>query len=136
MGEYDERPEIIAVIAAEGEVSDEIDYAVNRFISAERGMGLTACQPSLVEIKDGSQAIRFKLDSTYIDAKTNDMMGLGQLGQEEGFVGEVFISYIEDDPEDIHMLFLTPEDEIDEITESVMANPKDYPPNPRPSGKY
>ncbi len=130
-----EKPEVQKVIEPAGEVSDEIDYAVNRFVMSERGYGLTACQPSLVEIEDQNQAIRFKLDSTFVDADTDEVKGYGQIGTENGFVGEVYISY-NPQGEDMNLLYITPEEDIEKKREEILSNPENYPPAVRPRGKY
>ena len=60
----DEKPEIVEILTA-GDVSDELDFFVNNLLAQERGMGLTACQPTLVQLAD-QQSIRFKIDSTFL----------------------------------------------------------------------
>ncbi len=130
-----EKPVVNKVLEPSGEVSDEVDYAVNRYLMSERGYGLTACQPSLVEIEDGSKAIRFKLDSTFVDSDTDEVKGYGNLNTKEGFVGEMFISYNPEN-EDMHMMYITPMEEIEKKREEILDNPEKYPPKVRPKGKY
>ena len=129
-------PRIASVLAAAGDVSDEVDYAVNNFVMTERGLGLTACQPSLVQLEDGGQAIRFKLDSTFIDNETNKIMGYGKIGTEEGFAGEVYLSFNPEDPDDMHPLYITPQSLIDTAVQQILSNPEQFPPTERPRGKY
>jgi hypothetical protein len=128
-------PTIIQTIA-EGDVSDEIDFAVNGFLMQERGMGLTACQPSLVELDNGSKCIRFKIDYTFVDSNSNNVMGYGQLGTDIGFVGLIYVSYDEEDPEDMDLLFITPKDQIDMAVQKFVNDPQKYPPFERRRGKY
>lgn len=128
-------PKVLSVIAA-GDVSDEIDFFVNNYLANERGMGLTACQPALVDLENVGQAIRFKIDYTFVDSNTNKVMGYGILDSEDGFVGEIFISYSEDNPDDIDVVYITSKDDIEKATEVILNNPEKYHPQERPKGKY
>jgi hypothetical protein len=128
-------PKVLSVIAA-GDVSDEIDYFVNNYLANERGMGLTACQPALVDVENVGQAIRFKIDYTFVDSNSNKVMGYGQLESDIGFVGEMFVSYSEENPEDIDILYMTSKDDIEKATEIILNETDRYHPQERPKGKY
>ena len=49
-------PSIIKILQKQGEINDELDYAIMNYLLQNRGPGYTACQPSLVELEDGKQA--------------------------------------------------------------------------------
>lgn len=128
-------PRITNILAA-GDVSDELDFFVNNYLATERGLGLTACEPTLVELENIGQAIRFKIDSTYLDADSNEIKGYGNIGTDEGFVGEIYVSFDETNPEDIDVLFITPKEEIDAAVQNIMANADKFNAVVRPKGKY
>jgi hypothetical protein len=131
-----EQPTIKSIIVTQGDVSDELDYFVNTYVLSHRGMGLTACEPSLVELDGGIQAIRFKLDSTFVDSVSNEIKGYGQLGSDIGFVGEVLVSYDETNQDNMEVLFISSQEEIDFKIQEILANPDAYPSFIRPKGKY
>jgi len=128
-------PKIVNILT-QGDVSDELDFFVNNYLATERGIGLTACEPTLVELESIGQAIRFKIDSTFLDASTNEVKGYGNLGSDEGFVGEIFVSFDETNPDNIDILYITPKEEIDTAVQNIMANADKFNPVVRPKGKY
>jgi hypothetical protein len=132
----DEVPKIAQIMVSDGQVSDEVDYFVNTYLAEQRGFGLTACQPALVQLESGEQAIRFKLDSTFVDAVTNNVKGYGLLGTDEGFVGELLLSYNPEDVSDMRVLFITPQEEIEHNLQQILANPEKFPATERPRDKY
>ena len=73
-------PSVIKILQKQGEINDELDYALMNYLIQNRGPGYTACQPSLVELEDGKKAIKMNIDHTYID-KDNQLMGLGIVGK-------------------------------------------------------
>ena len=77
------KPEIEKVLAEHGKVSDDIDWNVYKFLINERGPGYTACSPSLVELKDGKQAIKFLIDLTAV-LEDGKLYGYG-------IIGEIFV---------------------------------------------
>lgn len=131
-----DQPTIKSVLVTEGDVSDELDYFVNTYVLSHRGMGLTACEPSLVELADGMKAIRFKLDSTFVDSQTNDIKGYGQIGSDIGFVGEVLVSYDENNQENMEVLYISSQEEIDLKSQEILSYPDSFPAFVRPKGKY
>ena len=114
-------PNIVKVVQEQGAISDEVDYALMTYLMQKRGGGYTACQPSLVELEGGKQAIKMGIDSTFID-KNNNLMGLG-------IVGTLFI-----DSQTLSVIYCTPLEEL----ESNIQKLKDagITPQPRPKGKY
>ncbi|MBD3340905.1 MAG: hypothetical protein GF353_17485, partial [Candidatus Lokiarchaeota archaeon] len=59
-------PNVVNIIQKDGEISDEVDYALMNFLLKNRGAGYTACQPSLVELDDGRKVIKMGIDRTFI----------------------------------------------------------------------
>ena len=49
-------PNINKVVQEQGQVSDEVDYALMNYLLKNRGAGFTACQPKLVELDDGNDS--------------------------------------------------------------------------------
>ncbi|MFX1299285.1 MAG: hypothetical protein ACFFD2_31030 [Promethearchaeota archaeon] len=74
-------PKVIKVIHESGQVADEIDWLIAKFLMNERGTGYVACCASLVELEGGNQAIKFQIDFTAMEED-------GVYGY--GFVGELF----------------------------------------------
>jgi hypothetical protein len=99
-------------------------------------MGLTACQPSLVELEDGTKAIKFLIDSTFLDQDTNKIMGYGDTSTGQNFVGELYMSYDENNLENNEILFITPKEQVDSAVQEIMNNPDKFTPSERPKGKY
>lgn len=114
-------PKVVKVIEENGEINDELDYALMNYLLKNRGTGYTACQPSLVELEGGSKAIKMNIDHTFID-KNNQLMGLG-------IVGSLFI-----DVDTLKVLYCTPKEEIEANIEKL--EDAGYEPQPRPRGKY
>jgi hypothetical protein len=50
-------PIIARILQDDGEINDELDYALMNYLIQNRGMGYTACQPKLVELEDGKKVI-------------------------------------------------------------------------------
>jgi hypothetical protein len=114
-------PNVVKVVQEQGAISDEVDYALMTYLMRLYGGGYTACQPSLVELEGGKQAIKMGIDHTFI-GKDNQMMGLG-------IVGTLFI-----DHESLQVIYSTPLEELEanvqKLKEAGIA------PQPRPKGKY
>jgi hypothetical protein len=119
-----EEPKVVNIVEAQGEVSDEIDYLVNMKLLEMRGGGFTACQPSLVELENGVRAIRMGIDHTFIDSETGQVMGYG-------IIGYVYVAI---DSPNYDILYITPQEELDEKVKYILEN--DVEPQPRPRGKY
>ncbi|MFX1314947.1 MAG: hypothetical protein ACFE9T_03725 [Promethearchaeota archaeon] len=114
-------PNVIKIIQENGEIDDELDYAVMNYLLKNRGTGYTACQPQLVELEGGKQAIKMDIDHTFID-KDNQLMGLG-------IVGNLFI-----DLDTLKVLYCTPKEDLENNIEKLKnANIQ---PQSRPKGKY
>ncbi|MCP4761534.1 MAG: hypothetical protein GY870_07115 [archaeon] len=126
-------PNVIKVLQPSGEVDDIIDYIVNNRLMAERGMGFTACQPSLVEIELKNEtgkpvkAIKMGIDHTYIDGDTGQVMGYG-------IIGTVFLSYEDEKPENTKIYFMTPKEELENKIQYILKNEIEA--QPRSRGKY
>jgi len=101
-------PNVIKVLQERGEISDEIDYALMNYLITNRGTGYTACQPQLVELENGKQAIKMNIDNTFID-KDNHLMGLG-------IVGTLFI-----DAESLQVMYCSSSEELANNIEKLNA---------------
>ena len=78
-------PRVKKILQENGEINDELDFALMNYLLTNRGTGFTACQPQLVELDNGKNAIKMSVDHTFID-ENNQLMGLG-------IVGTLFIDY-------------------------------------------
>ncbi|MEX2680775.1 MAG: hypothetical protein Q6373_004195 [Candidatus Sigynarchaeota archaeon] len=116
---FDTEPQVTAVLA-EGEISDEVDYAVAMYLDRERGFGLTACKPRLVQIADGSQLVMLSLDSTF-RGDDNKIYGYGE-------VGRIYL-----DPTTFEVMYCSPADEIEKNRNELVETVE---PEERPRGKY
>ncbi|MGQ4872860.1 MAG: hypothetical protein ACP6IY_02185 [Promethearchaeia archaeon] len=116
-----ETPKVAKILQENGEISDELDYAIMNFLLQNRGTGYTACQPKLVELENGKKAIQMNIDNTFI-GKDNQLMGLG-------IVGKLFI-----DVDTLQVIYCTPKEELEANIE--MLKKAGYKPQPRPRGKY
>jgi hypothetical protein len=114
-------PSVVKILEEQGEINDELDYALMNYLLKNRGAGYTACQPQLVELEGGKHAIKMNIDHTFVD-KDNQLMGLG-------IVGNIFI-----DADSLQVIFCTSALELEEnINKLKSAGIK---PQPRPKGKY
>jgi len=114
-------PSIIKILQKQGEISDEIDYALMNFLLKNRGAGFTACQPSLVELEGGKKAIKMNLDHTFVN-KNNQLMGLG-------IVGKLFIDF-----DTLQVIYCTPLEQL--VKNIAKLKSSGIEPQPRPKGKY
>ncbi|MBN2154581.1 MAG: hypothetical protein JW776_00870 [Candidatus Lokiarchaeota archaeon] len=118
-------PKIFKVLEEAGELSDELDYMVNNRLMAERGMGYTACTPSLVEIEHNGkrvEAIKMGIDHTFVDSDSGQVMGYG-------IVGYLFF---QTDPFEI--IFITPKEQLEEKINYILESGMEA--SERPKGKY
>ncbi len=114
-------PNVVKILQEQGEINDELDYAIMSYLIKNRGAGYTACQPQLVELEGNKKAIKMNLDNTFID-KDNQLMGLG-------IVGFLFI-----DLDDLQVIYSTSlEDLVKNIEKLKNAGVQ---PQTRPKGKY
>ena len=114
-------PIVAKVIQENGEINDEIDYALMNYLLRNRGGGYTACQPQLVELENGQQAIKLGLDNTFI-GKDNQLMGLG-------IVGNLYV-----DVNSLQVMYCTPLEELEVNIQKLKDAGVE--PQPRPKGKY
>ncbi|MFX1322994.1 MAG: hypothetical protein ACFFAQ_15260 [Promethearchaeota archaeon] len=114
-------PNVIKVLQEQGEINDELDYAIMTYLLRNRGAGYTACQPQLVELEGNKQAIKMDIDHTFID-KENQLMGLG-------IVGNIFI-----DVGSLQVIFCTSNEELENNIEKLKN--AGIQPQLRPKGKY
>ena len=114
-------PSVVKILQKQGEINDELDYAIMNYLLQNRGPGYTACQPSLVELEDGKQAIKMNLDHTFVD-KDNHLMGLG-------IVGKIYI-----DLDTLQVIYCTPLEDL-ETNKQVLLD-AGIKPEIRPRGKY
>ena len=116
-------PNVIKVLQEQGEINDELDYALMRYLITKRGTGYTACQPQLVELENNKQAIKMNIDNTFID-KDNNLMGLG-------IVGTLFIDI--ESPE-LNIIYCSSSEELAKNIEKLKN--AGIQPQARPKGKY
>lgn len=116
----DQEPNVKNVITA-GEISDEVDYTVAMYLGNERGFGLTACQPFLVELDDGRQLVRMSIDSTF-RGDDNKIYGYGE-------VGRIYL----DPNNNFEVVWCSPSEEIETNRNELMETVE---PEERPRGKY
>jgi hypothetical protein len=116
-----EDPAIIKILQENGEINDELDYALMNYLIQNRGPGYTACQPSLIELEDGKKAIKMSLDHTFVN-KDNQLMGLG-------IVGKIYI-----DHDTLQVIFCTPSEELEKNIKKL--HDAGIEPQSRPKGKY
>ena len=114
-------PNVIKVLQENGEINDELDYAIMNYLLKNRGSGYTACQPKLVELEGEKQAIKLDIDHTFID-KNNQLMGLG-------IVGNIFI-----DIDTLQVIYCTPKEDLEQNIEKLKS--AGYNAQIRPRGKY
>ena len=114
-------PKVVKVLQEKGEINDELDYALMNYLLKNRGTGFTACQPKLVELEGGTQAIKMGIDNTLI-GQNNQLMGLG-------IVGTLLI-----DVKTLKVIYCTPKEELDDNVEKLKN--AGIEPQPRPRGKY
>lgn len=114
-------PIVVKILQEQGEINDELDYAIMNYLLRNRGTGYTACQPQLVELEGNKQAIKMDLDHTFVD-KENKLMGLG-------IVGKIFI-----DLDSLQVIYCTPHEELENNVEKLKN--AGIQPQPRPKGKY
>lgn len=122
MSDSDSKPPIVSdVLDDDVEISDELDYALMKFLMNNRGTGFTACQPKIVQLENGEEAIQMGIDNTFV-GKNNQLMGLG-------IVGKMFI-----DVDSLEVIYCTPKDELEKNIQKLEDAGID--PQPRPKGKY
>ena len=114
-------PNVIKVLQEQGEINDELDFALMNYLMTNRGTGYTACQPQLVELENGKQAIKMNIDHTFID-KDNQLMGLG-------IVGTLFV-----DTESLQVMYCSSSEELAKNIEKLRN--AGIQPQARPKGKY
>ena len=114
-------PTIVKVLQERGEINDELDYALMNYLLKNRGSGLTACQPQLVELRDGNKAIKINIDHTFL-GNNNELLGLG-------IVGTIFVDY-----EKLEITYCTPVEELKQNIQKLKN--VGVKPQSRPKGKY
>ena len=114
-------PNVVKVLQEQGEINDELDFALMNYLITNRGPGYTACQPQLVELENNKQAIKMNIDNTFID-KDNKLMGMG-------IVGTLFI-----DVESLQVMYCSSSEELNKNIEKLKNS--GIQPQSRPKGKY
>jgi hypothetical protein len=114
-------PNIIKIIQEKGEINDELDFALMKYLLQNRGPGFTACQPSLVELEGGRKAIKLNIDHTFVD-KNNQLKGLG-------IVGKIYV-----DLDSLQVIYCTPLEDLENNIEVLKS--AGIEPQVRPKGKY
>lgn len=114
-------PKIIKVLEENGEIPDELDYALMNYLLQNHGPGYTACQPKLVELENTKKAIKMAIDHTFVD-KDNRIMGLG-------IVGTLIIDY-----DTLEVIYCTPTNDLENNIEKLRH--AGIEPQLRPKGKY
>ncbi len=121
----EKEPKILKIVEESGELSDELDYMVNNSLMQARGMGYTACNPSLVEIDlagNPTQVIKMGIDHTYVDSETGNVMGYGVVGY----------LYFNADP--FKILYITPQEQLENKVKYILESGMEA--GVRPKGKY
>ncbi|MHA1298941.1 MAG: hypothetical protein ACTSO9_05795 [Candidatus Helarchaeota archaeon] len=96
------------VIQKAGKVDDEIDWQVAKHVM---NLGqYTPCQPSLVELEGGKQAIKYLIDKTVVEKD-------GLYGY--GIVGSLFVSL---DP--LGIMWFTPKEILEKRSEELIKTAK------------
>ncbi|MFX1237614.1 MAG: hypothetical protein ACFFAS_00620 [Promethearchaeota archaeon] len=114
-------PKVVKIIQEKGEINDEIDYALMNYLLQHVGPGYTACQPQLVELDGGTQAIKMGIDNTFI-GKDNQLLGLG-------IVGNLFVEV-----DTLKIIYCSSKEELEENTQKLQEAGVE--PQIRPRGKY
>jgi len=112
---------VVKILQEQGEINDELDYAIMSYLIKNRGAGYTACQPKLVELEGNKKAIKMNLDHTFID-KDNQLMGLG-------IVGDLYI-----DLDTLRVIYSTSSEDL--VTNIERLKNAGIQPQTRPKGKY
>ena len=107
MSEKDE-PKVVKVLQKSGKVDDEIDWQVAKHIMNLGGY--TACQPSLVELENGKQAIKYLIDKTVVEKD-------GLYGY--GIVGSLYVSL-----EPLGIMWFTPKEILEKKSEELIKTAK------------
>ncbi|MHA1459226.1 MAG: hypothetical protein ACTSO6_01580 [Promethearchaeota archaeon] len=116
-------PNVIKILQEQGEINDELDFALMNYLITNRGTGFTACQPQLVELENGKQAIKMNLDNTFID-KDNNLKGLG-------IVGTLFVDV---ESPNLNIIYCSSSEELTKNIEKLKN--AGIQPQDRPKGKY
>ncbi|NHI92516.1 MAG: hypothetical protein EAX96_08425 [Candidatus Lokiarchaeota archaeon] len=95
-------PKIIKVIHPEGQIPDELDWEVTKYLM-QMGIGYTPCKPSMVEIEGGKQAIKLMIDKTAV--RSDGVYGFG-------IIGSIFLE-IPKSPTDLRIIYVTPKEELE-----------------------
>ena len=101
-----EPPKVSKILHESGQVSDEIDWNLAKFLTAERGAGYVPCCASLVELEDETQAIRLQIDFTALEED-------GVYGY--GFVGEMYADL------EGNVIWCTPQEEMEQKRDELVA---------------
>ena len=116
-------PNVVKVLQEQGEINDELDFALMNYLITNRGPGYTACQPQLVELENSKQAIKMNIDNTFID-KDNKLMGMGIVG----------ILFVDIKSPDLEVIYCTSSEELVKNIEKLKNT--GIQPQARPKGKY
>ncbi len=95
-------PKIKKVIYPEGQIPDELDWELTKYLM-ELGIGYTPCQPSMVELEDGRQAIKLNIDKTAV--KSDGVYGFG-------IIGSIYLE-IPKSPTDLRIIYITSKEELE-----------------------
>jgi hypothetical protein len=114
-------PSVKNILQENGEINDELDFALMNYLLTNRGTGFTACQPQLVELDNSKKAIKMSIDHTFID-QNNQLMGLG-------IVGTLFIDF-----DSLQVTFCSSSEDLANNIEKLKN--AGINPQPRPRGKY
>jgi hypothetical protein len=106
-------PKVVQVIEEKGKVDEQVDWQVAKHVMA---LGqYTPCQPSLVELEGGKQAIKYLIDKTVVEKD-------GLYGY--GIVGSLYVSL---DP--LGIMWFTPKEILEKRSEELIktAQPQKRP---------
>ena len=108
-----QEPKVVKVLEKSGKVNEEIDWQVAKHVQSLGGY--TPCQPSLVELENGQQVIKYLIDKTVI--KKDGLYGYG-------IVGSIYVSI-----EPLGIMWITPNDILEKKSEELIqtAQPQKRP---------
>ena len=95
-------PKVNKVIHPEGQIPDELDWELTKILM-EYGVGYTPCQPSMVELEGGRQAIKLNIDKTAV--KSDGVYGFG-------IIGSIYIE-IPKSATDLRIIYMTSKEELE-----------------------
>ena len=114
-------PNVVKVLQEQGEINDELDFALMNYLITNRGPGYTWNYIYIVELENSKRAPPMHVDNTFIDPD-NKLMGMG-------IVGTLFI-----DVDSLQVMYCSSSEELVKNIEKLKNS--GIQPQARPKGKY